>query len=127
MAGFLVTCFLMWNDQMEAATLREEDKALISRIGGKMGDENMMQGNVDIVRQLRDLIREREEPLLTDPSHRKQREERRLKVEQLNAKSLSGHKNRFQPCMFAARLGRRCRDSSIRSASFSVRSETLTP
>ncbi|MGA9576908.1 MAG: hypothetical protein WBV90_04755, partial [Terrimicrobiaceae bacterium] len=64
-AGFLVTCFLMWNDQMEAATLREEDKALISRIGGKMGDENMMQGNVDIVRQLRDLIREREEPLLT--------------------------------------------------------------
>ena len=57
-----------------------------------MGDENMMQGNVDIVRQLRDLIREREEPLLTDPSHRKQREERRLKVEQLNAKSLSGYK-----------------------------------
>ena len=41
--AFLVTCFLMWNDQMEAATLREEDKALISRIGGKMGDENMMQ------------------------------------------------------------------------------------
>ena len=52
---------------MEAATLREEDKALISRIGGKMDDENMMQDYVDIVRQLRDLIREREEPLLTDP------------------------------------------------------------
>ena len=35
---------------MEAATLREEDKALISRVGGKMGDENMMQNYVDIVR-----------------------------------------------------------------------------
>ena len=73
--------------------MREEDKALISRVGGRMGDENMMQDYVDIVRQLRDLIRERERNrLLTDPSHRKQREERRLKVEQLNAKSLSGYK-----------------------------------
>jgi hypothetical protein len=66
-AAFVATCFVMWKDDQEAARLRyeaaelrNEDNKWKSLIGAKLGDEQMTQNYVNIVRTYSQaLIREK--------------------------------------------------------------------
>ena len=97
--AFALTCRIMWNDQMEAARLKNEQKAWQSWMGGKAGDKDKTQDYVNIIRQLnRELIREKTGTVIDRFfASKADREERRLKAEQLNAESISGYTMRFQP------------------------------
>lgn len=98
-AAFALTCRIIWNDQMEAPKLTNDDTARRNWVGGKIGNEDLTQNYVDTVRQLhQELIRKKTGTVIdrffaSEP----EREKRRTQVEQLNAKALSGYKIRFQP------------------------------
>ena len=59
-AAFFATCFIMWKDQVEAVKLKNDETAWKNWMGGKIGNEDLTQNYVDIVRQLhQELIREK--------------------------------------------------------------------
>ena len=98
-AAFFATCFIMWKDQVEAVKLRNDETAWKNWMGGKIGNEDLTQNYVDIVRQLHEeLIREKTGTVIDRFfASESEREKRRTQVEQLNTKALSGYKIRFQP------------------------------